>query len=55
LFEPKVPGFPKAKLNDLASVMRLMSSKTVGVLLEPIQGESGVWPATDNSCRSCAR
>jgi acetylornithine/N-succinyldiaminopimelate aminotransferase len=47
LFEPKVPGFPKAKLNDLASVMRLMSSKTVGVLLEPIQGESGVWPATD--------
>ena len=47
LFEPKVPGFPKAQLNDLASVKRLISDKTIGVMLEPIQGESGVWSATD--------
>jgi acetylornithine/N-succinyldiaminopimelate aminotransferase len=47
LFEPKVPGFPKAKLNDLASVKRLINDKTIGVMLEPIQGEAGVWPATD--------
>jgi acetylornithine/N-succinyldiaminopimelate aminotransferase len=47
LFEPKVPGFRKAKLNDLASVRKLMSEKTVAVMLEPIQGEAGVWPATD--------
>jgi acetylornithine/N-succinyldiaminopimelate aminotransferase len=47
LFEPKVPGFPKAKLNDLDSVKALMSSNTVAVMLEPIQGEAGVWPATD--------
>jgi len=47
LFEPKVPGFPKAKLNDLASVKRLIDDKTIGVMLEPIQGEAGVWPATD--------
>ena len=47
LFEPKVPGFPKARLNDLASVKRLISDKTVAVMLEPIQGEAGVWPATD--------
>jgi acetylornithine/N-succinyldiaminopimelate aminotransferase len=47
LFEPKVSGFPKAQLNDLDSVKRLISSKTVAVMLEPIQGESGVWPATD--------
>src|ERR1700720_2961165 len=47
LFEPKVSGFPKAKLNDLASVTRLISDKTVAVMLEPIQGEAGVWPATD--------
>src|ERR1700690_3900048 len=46
LFEPKVPGFPKAQLNDLASVERLINDKTVGVMLEPIQGEAGVWPAT---------
>ena len=47
LFEPKVTGFPKAQLNDLESVKRLISSKTVAVMLEPIQGEAGVWPATD--------
>ena len=47
LFEPKVPGFKKARLNDLASVQNLISDKTIAVMLEPIQGEAGVWPATD--------
>ncbi|WP_454619113.1 acetylornithine transaminase [Bradyrhizobium cenepequi] len=47
LFEPKVPGFRKARLNDIASVEELISSNTVAVMLEPIQGEAGVWPATD--------
>ena len=47
LFEPKVPGFRKAKLNDLASVRKLINDKTVAVMLEPVQGEAGVWPATD--------
>ena len=47
MFEPKVPGFPKAKLNDLASVEKLITDKTVGIMLEPIQGESGVVMATD--------
>jgi acetylornithine/N-succinyldiaminopimelate aminotransferase len=51
LFEPKVPGFPKARLNDLESVKRLISDKTIGVMLEPIQGEAGVWPATDQFLR----
>ncbi|MCC7548010.1 MAG: acetylornithine transaminase [Burkholderiales bacterium] len=46
LFEPKVPGFPRARLNDLASVEALLGPRTVGVMLEPIQGEAGVWPAT---------
>jgi acetylornithine/N-succinyldiaminopimelate aminotransferase len=51
LFEPKVSGFPKARLNDLASVDRLINAKTIGVMLEPIQGEAGVWPATDQFVR----
>jgi acetylornithine/N-succinyldiaminopimelate aminotransferase len=51
LFEPKVSGFPKARLNDLASVERLMNDRTIGVMLEPIQGEAGVWPATDRFLR----
>jgi acetylornithine/N-succinyldiaminopimelate aminotransferase len=47
LFEPKVSGFKKATLNDLDSVKALISDNTVAVMLEPIQGEAGVWPATD--------
>jgi acetylornithine/N-succinyldiaminopimelate aminotransferase len=47
LFEPRVPGFPKADLNDIASVERLIGPDTVAVMLEPIQGEAGVIPATD--------
>ncbi|KPK27947.1 MAG: acetylornithine aminotransferase [Betaproteobacteria bacterium SG8_40] len=46
-FEPKVPGFPKARLNDLASVERLITGNTVAVMLEPIQGEAGVITAAD--------
>jgi acetylornithine/N-succinyldiaminopimelate aminotransferase len=52
LFEPKVSGFPKARLNDIASVERLIGDKTIGVMLEPIQGEAGVWPATDPFLRA---
>jgi len=47
LFEPKVKGFPKAVLNDLASVEKLIGPNTIAVMLEPIQGEGGVWPATN--------
>ena len=46
LFEPKVPGFPKAVLNDLDSVRRLIGPRTTAVMLEPVQGEAGVIPAT---------
>lgn len=42
LFAPQVPGFPKARLNDLASVRALIGTQTVAVMLEPIQGEAGV-------------
>ena len=52
LFEPKVPGFPKATLNDLGSVEALIGPKTVGVMLEPIQGEAGVVPADDAFIRA---
>jgi acetylornithine/N-succinyldiaminopimelate aminotransferase len=52
LFEPKVPGFPKAVLNDPASVEALIGPKTVAVMLEPIQGEAGVVPATDEFMRA---
>ena len=46
MFAPQVPGFPKATLNDLTSVEALIGDKTVGIMLEPVQGEGGVNPAT---------
>jgi acetylornithine/N-succinyldiaminopimelate aminotransferase len=46
MFAPQVPGFPKAELNDIASVEKLITDKTVAVMLEPVQGEGGVIPAT---------
>jgi len=46
IFAPQVPGFPKAVLNDLASVEALIGDKTVAVMLEPVQGEGGVLPAS---------
>jgi acetylornithine/N-succinyldiaminopimelate aminotransferase len=46
LYEPKVPGFVKVPLNDLAAVEAAITSRTVAVMLEPIQGEAGVFEAT---------
>jgi len=46
MFAPQVPGFPKAILNDLASVAALVNERTVAIMLEPVQGEGGVNCAT---------
>ena len=46
MFAPQVSGFPKADLNDLASVEKLINDQTVAIMLEPVQGEGGVIPAT---------
>ena len=46
MFAPQVPGFPKADINDLESVKKLVSDKTVAIMIEPVQGEGGVIPAT---------
>ncbi len=46
MYAPQVEGFPKADLNDIASVERLITDRTIGVMLEPVQGEGGVIPAT---------
>ena len=48
MFAPQVPGFPKANLNDIESVKKCITDKTVAVMLEPVQGEGGVIPC-DNS------
>lgn len=46
MFAPQVDGFPKAEFNDLESVRALIDDQTVAIMLEPVQGEAGVNPAT---------
>ena len=46
MFPPQVDGFPKADLNNLDSVEKLIDDQTVAIMLEPVQGEGGVIPAT---------
>lgn len=50
-FPPQVEGFPKANLNDIESVRTLIDDQTVAVMLEPVQGEGGVIPATQEFMR----
>jgi acetylornithine/N-succinyldiaminopimelate aminotransferase len=52
MFAPQVAGFPKADLNDLESVKKLVTDKTVAVMLEPVQGEGGVIPVTKDFMQS---
>ena len=47
LYAPTVAGFVKVPLNDLAAVAAAISSRTVAVMVEPIQGEAGVFVAND--------
>jgi len=46
-FGPLVPGVTFAKLNDVESLVAAARADTGAILLEPVQGESGVHPATD--------
>ncbi|MCC8179653.1 MAG: aspartate aminotransferase family protein [Planctomycetes bacterium] len=45
-FQPIVPGFCYARMNDLASVAELVDNDTAAIMVEPVQGEAGVVPAT---------
>ncbi|CAG8869920.1 Acetylornithine aminotransferase [Pseudomonas fluorescens] len=44
--EPGLPGFSKVPFNDLEALHAAVDSRTVAIMLEPIQGEAGVIPAT---------
>ncbi|QNA84800.1 aspartate aminotransferase family protein [Sphingomonas sp. So64.6b] len=45
-FEPLLPGFKYANFNDLEGALALIDENTAGFLVEPIQGEGGIRPAT---------
>ena len=45
-FEPAVPGFRHVRYNDLDAVRQAISPATVAVLVEGVQGEGGITPAS---------
>ena len=45
-FEPLVPGVRFVPRNDLAAVAAAVNEKTAAVMIEPVQGEGGIRPAT---------
>lgn len=46
-FEPLIGGVSFAEYNDLESVERLITPDTCGILLETVQGEGGIYPASE--------
>ncbi|KAI9301403.1 pyridoxal phosphate-dependent transferase [Cunninghamella echinulata] len=46
-FAPLVPGFITAPYNDIDATLQLIDDDTCGVIIEPVQGEGGVHPATE--------
>ena len=51
-FRPLLPGITVAKLNDIESFRTAIDDETSAVLLEPVQGESGLTPATPEFLRT---
>jgi acetylornithine/N-succinyldiaminopimelate aminotransferase len=45
-FEPLLPGVSFAQLNDVDSLATAVGEETACILLEPVQGEGGIHPAT---------
>jgi acetylornithine/N-succinyldiaminopimelate aminotransferase len=46
---PMLPGFRSVPLNDVEALRGAVDENTAAVLIEPIQGESGVYPVTDEA------
>ncbi|KHJ36264.1 putative acetylornithine aminotransferase protein [Erysiphe necator] len=46
-FSPMLPGFKYGNYNNIAEINNLVTQKTCGVIVEPIQGEGGINVGTD--------
>lgn len=50
-FEPLIGGVSFGEYNNLESVERLITPDTCGIILETVQGEGGIYPATEEFIR----
>ncbi len=51
-FKPLLPGFLSRARNDIEALEAAFSERTAGILLEPIQGESGIHPLGEEYLRT---
>ena len=51
-FEPLVPGVTFVSPDEPAALRRAVSDQTAAIIVEPIQGEGGVWPISDAMART---
>ncbi|QAY91221.1 aspartate aminotransferase family protein [Pseudomonas sp. ACM7] len=54
-FEPLLPGFSHVPFNDLPALHAAVDAQTVAIMLEPIQSEAGVIPATEHYLKGVER
>ncbi len=50
-FGPKAPGFDQVQFGDLDAVRAAITEATAAILIEPVQGEGGIRPATNEFLR----
>jgi acetylornithine/LysW-gamma-L-lysine aminotransferase len=54
-FEPLVPGFSHVAYNNIEALEKAVTSETAAVILEVIQGEGGVYPASAEYIQAARR
>jgi acetylornithine/N-succinyldiaminopimelate aminotransferase len=54
-FAPLVPGFVVVPRDDPERLDAAVSERTAAVMLEPIQGETGIWPISEEMLNSARR
>ena len=54
-FSPLMPGVVVAEYNDISSAEAAISERTAAVVIEPVQGEGGIHPATPEFLQALRR
>ncbi len=54
-FEPLVPGFSHVAFNNIEALEKAVTDETAAVILEVVQGEGGVYPATAEYIQAARR
>ena len=54
-FEPLVPGVDFVRFNDVADLEAKFDDSVCAIVIEPIQGEGGIYPISDSVLEARAR